>query len=322
MRKILLVFAVCVCSAVFAENIVLDLSNPGDFPIEYDESGLWADVFNNDAIVYSQEFMFSHASPYSNYSNGFFASKVTAISASAGTDDQWGCMAKGGFAGEGTPYLGAYWDAYTESTSDAKACEVYTSAPYYAVGCYVCNNPYVYYAIEKGNPYSTKFEQGDWFKLVAHGIDEQGTETGTVEYYLADYRSENADDWKLNDTWEWVDLSELGQIASIYFTMESSDVGDYGINTPTYFCLDKLTVSTEPSSVEESVVAQAKVYYDRSNGTVRVESAQLVEAAVYNMSGTLVMKQLVEGSGAIDMSAYPAGVYVVRCGGYSTKIVK
>ena len=27
-------------------------------------------------------------------------------------------------------------------------------------------------------------------------------------------------------------------------------------------------------------------------------------------------------SGAIDMSAYPAGVYVVRCGGYSTKIVK
>ena len=37
MRKILLVFAVCVCSAVFAENIVLDLSNPGDFPIEYDE---------------------------------------------------------------------------------------------------------------------------------------------------------------------------------------------------------------------------------------------------------------------------------------------
>lgn len=45
MRKILLVFAVCVCSAVFAENIVLDLSNPGDFPIEYDETGLWADVF-------------------------------------------------------------------------------------------------------------------------------------------------------------------------------------------------------------------------------------------------------------------------------------
>lgn len=324
MRKILLVFAVCVCSAVFAENIVLDLSKPNpEFPIEYDDKGVWSDVYVDGSTIFVQEFMFSHGVLYDGLAfNGFFPSKVTAVSESAGLDDQWGCMAKGGFSGEGTPYLGAYWDAYTESTSDAKTCEVFTSAPYYAVGCYVCNSPYAYYAIEKGNPYSTKFEQGDWFKLVAHGIDEQGTETGTVEYYLADYRSENADDWKLNDTWEWVDLSELGQITSIYFTMESSDVGDYGINTPTYFCLDRLTVSTEPSSVEESVVAQVKVYYDRSNGAVRVESAQLVEAAVYNMSGTLVMKQLVEGSGAIDMSAYPAGVYVVRCGGYSTKIVK
>ena len=58
MRKILLVFAVCVCSAVFAENIVLDLSNPGDFPIEYDETGLWADVFNNDAIVIHKNLCF------------------------------------------------------------------------------------------------------------------------------------------------------------------------------------------------------------------------------------------------------------------------
>jgi len=62
MRKILLVFAVCVCSAVFAENIVLDLSNPGDFPIEYDETGLWADVFNNDAIVFTRIYVFARFS--------------------------------------------------------------------------------------------------------------------------------------------------------------------------------------------------------------------------------------------------------------------
>ncbi len=134
----------------FAEKHRFRFVESGDFPIEYDETGLWADVFNNDAIVYSQEFMFSHASPYSNYSNGFFASKVTAISASAGTDDINGAV----WLREALPVrellFRAYWDAYTESTSDAKTCEVYTSAPYYAVGCYVCNNPYVYYAIEKG----------------------------------------------------------------------------------------------------------------------------------------------------------------------------
>ena len=35
MKKILLALAVCICGAVSAENIVLDLSNPGA-PIEYD----------------------------------------------------------------------------------------------------------------------------------------------------------------------------------------------------------------------------------------------------------------------------------------------
>ena len=68
MKKFLLALAVCFCGAVSAENIVLDLSNPGA-PIEYDENGLWTDVFNNEAIVYSQEFMFTHSAPYSNYCN-------------------------------------------------------------------------------------------------------------------------------------------------------------------------------------------------------------------------------------------------------------
>ena len=323
MKKILLALAVCICGAVSAENIVLDLSNPGA-PIEYDENGLWTDVFNNEAIVYSQEFMFTHSAPYSNYSNGFFASKVTAISASAGSDDQWGCMAKGGVAGEGTPYLGAYWDSYNE-TPESKTCEVYISAPYYAVGCYVCNSPYAYYAIKEGSPYSEyldKFEQGDWFKLIAHGVNENAEETGTVEYYLADYQSENADEWTLNDSWEWVDLSSLGEVASIYFTMESSDIGAYGMNTPAYFCLDKLTVSTEGAAVESVASISTKAYYDRSAGCVRVHTSAPAEVSVYSVSGACVAQQAVEAEAAIDLSAVPSGVYIVRCGAYSVKIVK
>lgn len=321
MKKILLALAVCFCGAVSAEDIVLDLSNPGA-PIEYDENGLWTDVFNNDANVYSQEFLFSHGTPYPEYSNGFFASKVTSISASASSDDQWGCMAKGGVAGEGTPFLGAFWDSYNE-TAESRSCEVYTSSPYYAVGFYVCNNPYAYYAIKEGNPYSTKFEQGSWFKLIVHGVDENAVETGTVEYYLADYRSENAEEWTLNNSWEWVDLSSLGEIASIYFTMESSDSGQWGMNTPAYFCLDKLTVSTdEPTSVDEVVAAPVKAYYDRSAGCVRVHTSAPAEVSVYSVNGAWVAQQTVVDSAAIDLTAVPSGVYIVRCGAYSVKIVK
>lgn len=104
--------------------------------------------------------------------------------------------------------------------------------------------------------------------------------------------------------------------------MESSDTGEWGMNTPGYFCLDKLTVSTEPSSVEEPTVAAVKAYYNRADGAVRIESAEPVMAAVYNMNGALVLNQHVEGTAAIDMSACPSGVYVVRCGDYSVKIVK
>lgn len=320
MKKLLLALAVCLCGAVSAENVVLDLSNPQE-ALSYDDNGLWSDAFNDNAKVTSQVFTFAHRSPYPQYSCGFFASKVTTILASASYDDQYGCMAKGGVAGEGTPYLGAYWDTYNES-EDWKSCEVKITSPHYAVGCYVCNNPYAYYAIQKGNPPARKFEQGDWFKLVAHGLDGQDKETGTVEYYLADYRSDNADEWTLNDSWQWLDLSSLGQVASIYFTMESSDTGEWGMNTPSYFCLDKLTVSTELSSVDKTLAAEVKAYYDRANGVVRVESAGPVEAAVYSLNGTLVLKQLVDGNAALDLSACPSGVYVVRCGGYSVKVVK
>ena len=321
MKKILLALAVLLSGMASAEEIVLDLSNPNE-PLEYDENGVWTNAYNDVSIVYSQEFMFSHSCPYENYFNGFVASKVTAISASGNYDDQFGCMAKGGYAGEGTPYLVAYWDSYSDAP-DSRVCEVYSSSSYYTLGFYVCNSPYAYYAIQNGNGYANKFEQGDWFKLIAHGADEFGEEVGSVEYYLADYRSENPDEWKLNDSWEWVDLRSLGKVLSVYFTMESSDTGDYGINTPVYFCLDKYTVSDEkPSSVEEATAAAVKVYYNRAEGAVRVESAEPVMAAVYNMNGALVMQQLVEGTASLDMTACPAGVYVVRCGQQSVKIVK
>ena len=76
MKKILLALAVLLSGMASAENIVLDLSNPNE-PLEYDENGVWTNVFNNNAKVTSQMFTFAHRSPFPQYSCGFFASKVT-----------------------------------------------------------------------------------------------------------------------------------------------------------------------------------------------------------------------------------------------------
>jgi len=60
--------------------------------------------------------------------------------------------------------------------------------------------------------------------------------TATKEYYLADLRDE-ATAYIIND-WRYVDLTSLGAVAKIGFTLSSSDNGDYGMNTPGYFCFD------------------------------------------------------------------------------------
>lgn len=322
MRKILLTLAVCLlCSAVSADVIVLDLSKPAE-AIEYNEQGVWSDVYKDEAFVQSQGFRFSHVSSSPHYYNGFVASRSTTVLESANFDDQFGCMARGGVAGEGTPYLVAYWDAYAESVSVERSCEVTFPVSYYTAGFYVCNNPYTYYAMQKGNSYAAKFGQGAWLKLIVHGVDEVGKEMGTVEHYLADYRSEKPEAWTLNKSWKWVDLSTLGKVSSLYFTMESSDTGAQGMKTPAYFCLDRLMVLTAPASVDEALAATATVYFDRAASAVRVESAEPVEAAVYNSRGALVMRQRVEGTASLDLSGTPSGVYIVRCGGKSLKIVK
>ncbi len=86
----------------------------------------------------------------------------------------------------------------------------------------------------------------DFFLLEITGFDELGVSTGTFDFYLADYRAaDNADDYVLED-WTNVDLSSLGQVSSLSFQLESTDVG-----SPNYFAADNLrfTVSVpEPSS--------------------------------------------------------------------------
>ena len=61
---------------------------------------------------------------------------------------------------------------------------------------------------------------------------------GTLDFYLADYRfANNEEDYVLN-TWEWFDLSPLGNVATISFSLSSSRGSGYNMITPAYFCMD------------------------------------------------------------------------------------
>mgnify|MGYP001555035492 CR=1 FL=1 len=114
-------------------------------------------------------------------------------------------------------------------------------------GAYFTNTTYAVLSMLSGDSFAKQFggtsgNDEDWFLLTITGKDSSGTETGSIDFYLADYRfADNTNDYIIDD-WTWVDLSSLGSVSSIEFILTSSDSGDYGMNTPAYFAMDNVTI--------------------------------------------------------------------------------
>jgi hypothetical protein len=114
------------------------------------------------------------------------------------------------------------------------------------------NTAWGYLSMLNGDSFAHKFGKADgtypdWFLLTITGKDTGGAVTGTVDFYLADYRStNNAGDYIIHD-WTPVDLTSLGDnVKSLEFGLTSSDTGDWGMNTPSYLAMDNLSFSTVP----------------------------------------------------------------------------
>ena len=101
----------------------------------------------------------------------------------------------------------------------------------------VTNDTYTALSMRDGDEISKKFITGDWYKLSITCYDNNGLKTGTVEVNLAENTS-------IVNTWSKIDLSMFGTIKTISFRLSSTDNGDYGMNTPSYFCLDDIEENT------------------------------------------------------------------------------
>lgn len=138
----------------------------------------------------------------------------------------------------GTVYLTANSSSY----AIARITNLNTSL-YHFSGAWVTNTTYDYLSIKYGDDGGvnlvTPFTNGDYFTLTAIGYDNDGNETGRSTFYLADFRDGAS---TIVDTWEWFDWSELSDASYITFELESTDIGEYGMNTPSYFCMDGITL--------------------------------------------------------------------------------
>lgn len=124
------------------------------------------------------------------------------------------------------------------------------------VGAYLTNTTYAALSMQSGDSFAKKFggasgNDPDWFKVSAYGSNAQGQVlAASVDMYLADFRSaDNSQDFILSD-WKFFDLSALAGASTIYFNVSSSDAGDFGLNTPGYFAIDDIQLSS-PAPVPE-----------------------------------------------------------------------
>ena len=134
----------------------------------------------------------------------------------------------------------------------------------------ITNTTYAALSMRDGDAFAKQFggESGndpDFFLLTIEGLDQTGQSVGTVDFYLADFRGASEEDYII-DEWTQVDVSELVGATELTFALSSSDVGDFGMNTPAYFAIDEILFSS--SSSQEIVATVSRHEMDLSEDLV------------------------------------------------------
>ena len=130
-------------------------------------------------------------------------------------------------------YAVAY--AYGKQTVEVRTTH---AGPSVIPGTFVTNTAWVKEVTQKGTGMGDEphkpFHKGDYLLLIA----SNSTGTRKLEFPLVDYRSNNPAERYVIDSWQWLDLSALGETESVRFSMEGTRIANGGTTIPAYFCLD------------------------------------------------------------------------------------
>jgi hypothetical protein len=319
---------------VAQDTITLDLSAAVESgAILFDpEKGYWTESFSDAPLVFGPfTFFHSGSTEYGGYWSGFVVGNngdtddYGSLNSAVGDwiSNQWGNMAGGGIQTDskggvrkdedgkaltekGIPYLLAF--------SSGGEAVVTLDGEYEALGVYLNNHPWPYYDNLHGGAFTRALNQeGDYFKVTVTGRNTVGEATGTaVEYLLAEYK-----DGALHQStdWEWVDLSPLGKVGSLVFTLTSTDEGAWGMNTAAYFCLDKLQIrTTGAEGIIAPPAATVQIYPNPVADRLTVTGSAIRQVAVVDISGRLVYQFQANGQPqlTIPVSQWGKGAYIVR----------
>lgn len=193
--------------------------------------------------------------------------------------------------------------------------------PHLVKGLYLTNSTYAALNMEFGDEFTEKFggptgNDPDYFKLLVFGYTD-GNVNDSIEFFLADYRFENNDRDFIIKTWQWLELSTLGEVDSLKFTLESSDTGDYGMNTPGYFCIDQVYINPESTSLsesEEQETSHIHIYPNPATDFIRINTgSEISRLSIFDINGRLLFENDAYSSGSeIDLGNFKNGIYAIK----------
>lgn len=217
--------ALCGCkksSTTFVDDVEPNVESfetqfEGDYHYGYETDNLTFEHFYNEEFGYWGGFALTRKFD-TDAANGLFENQYAVYNASAS---------------EGDGALIYYYDSYNEP------CDIVLKDATMLTSVRLNLTTYTYASItdEDINSYARTFADGDYLKVVftAMSADEA---LDSVECYVVDYR-----DGKrfVATNWDIYDLRLLGKgYDAVRVTIETTDVGEYGANTPLYIALDEL----------------------------------------------------------------------------------
>ncbi len=303
MMKKQVLFIMSMFLSIFSQAQIVNFDN-----IDLDSTGVWnGSDLSGDFEEQGFSFENSYDTTWSYWSSGFAVSN-NIDSITAGYTNMYSVISASSYSGNNF----AISNNNSNINFDHKIID----------GFYVNNSTYSSLSMLQGDFVAKKFggESGndeDWFKLSIIGyVDTLAKDT--IDFYLADYRFEdNNQDYIVTD-WTWIDLNSLGSINGLRFELTSSDNGDFGMNTPAFFCMDDFTVNNVGLNTYSRELIS--LYPNPVKNQFIVNSSGAL--TIYNLSGTLVKNLLVEAGSPVFVDNLKPGVYFVRMSSGTQKIVK
>jgi hypothetical protein len=186
-------------------------------------------------------------------------------------------------------------------------------------GCYVTNGTFAALSMKNGDSFAKKFggstgSDPDWFKLkIQKYLGGVLSPNDSVVFYLADFRfANNTQDYIVN-TWQYVNLTSLGNVDSLVFNLTSSDNGTYGMNTPNFFCLDNFTTTNAlATGITEMMIDEnsVSIYPNPASEELNVRTAlPFTHSEIINQLGEVVISS---NQNIIGLNELTSGIYFIK----------